>query len=97
MFTHEVLLVVRSAAADYQTSQWADYGSQGIYLDEQTSGYTISHNAMVNAPANVTQNRTGQNTITDTPAANPQSVNSMAGIEAAYADIKNLVVPKPSF
>ena len=35
---------------DYQTSQWADYGSLGIYLDEQTSGYTIAHNAMVNAP-----------------------------------------------
>jgi hypothetical protein len=82
---------------DYQTSQWADYGSQGIYLDEQTSGYDIAHNAMVNAPANVAQNRTGQNTITDTPASNPQSVNSMAGIDAAYADIKNLTIPKPSF
>ena len=32
--------------------------------------------------------------ITDTPASNPQSVNSMAGIESAYADIKSLV---PSF
>jgi hypothetical protein len=82
---------------DYQTSTWADYGSQGIYLDEQTSGYTIAHNAMVNAPANVAQNNTGQNTITDTPASNPSSVNSMAGIEAAYADIKNLTVPTPSF
>jgi hypothetical protein len=82
---------------DYQTSPWADYGSHGIYLDEQTSGYTIAHNAMVNAPANVAQNRTGTNTITDTPAANPQSVNAMAGIEAGYADIKNLTVPIPSF
>jgi hypothetical protein len=82
---------------DYQTSTWADYGSQGIYLDEQTSGYTIAHNAMVNAPANVAQNNTGQNTITDTPASNPSSVNSMAGIEAAYADIKNLTIPTPSF
>ena len=36
-------------------------------------------------------------TTTDTPAANPQSVNSMAGIEAAYADIKNLTIPLPSF
>jgi hypothetical protein len=82
---------------DYQTSQWADYGCQGIYLDEQTSGYTIAHNAMVNAPNNVAQNQTGTNTITDTPAANPQSVNSMAGIESAYADIKNLTIPVPSF
>jgi hypothetical protein len=82
---------------DYQTSTWADYGSQGIYLDEQTSGYTIAHNAMVNAPSNVAQNQAGQNTITDTPAASPQSVASMAGIEAAYADIKTLTIPLPSF
>ena len=82
---------------DYQSSQWADYASHGVYLDEQTSGYTVAHNAMVNAPANVAQNRTGQNTITDTPAANPQSVNSMAGIEAAYADIRNATIPIPSF
>jgi hypothetical protein len=82
---------------DYQTSAWADYGSLGIYLDEQTSGYTIAHNAMVNAPSGVAQNRAGQNTITDTPAANPQSVNAMAGIEAAYADIKNLPIPAATF
>ena len=82
---------------DYQTSQWADYGSLGIYLDEQTSGYTIAHNAMVNAPSGVAQNQAGQNTITDTPAANPQSVNAMAGIESTYADIKNLSIPAATF
>ena len=52
---------------------------------------------MVNAPSGVAQNAAGTNTITDTPAANPQSVNSMAGIEAAYADVKNLTIPLPSF
>ena len=82
---------------DYQTSQWADYGDQGIYLDEQTSGYTIAHNAMVNAPTNVAQNNTGTNTVTDNPASNSSSVSSMAGIEASYADIKNTAIPLPSF
>jgi hypothetical protein len=82
---------------DYQTSKWSDYGSLGIYLDEQTSGYTIAHNAMVNAPSGVAQNHAGQNTITDTPASNPQSVASMAGIESAYADIKTVTIPLPSF
>ena len=82
---------------DYQTSQWADYGDNGIYLDEQTSGYTVAHNAMVNAPTNVVQNQTGQNTITDTPAGNAQSISSMAGIEASYADIKNTASPLASF
>jgi hypothetical protein len=82
---------------DYQTTQWADYGDNGIYLDEQTSGYTVAHNAMVNAPTNVVRNQNGTDTVTDTPASNPQSVNTMAGIEAAYADIKTLSVPVPSF
>ena len=82
---------------DYSTSQWADYGDQGIYLDEQTSGYTIAHNAMVNAPTNVAQNNTGSNTITDNPTSNSSSVISMAGIEAAYADIKTTTIPVPSF
>jgi len=82
---------------DYSTSQWADYGDNGIYLDEQTSGYTIAHNAMVNAPTNVVQNQNGSNTITDTPASNPTSVNAMAGIEASYADIKTTTIPVPSF
>ncbi len=80
---------------DYSTSQWADYGDNGIYLDEQTSGYTVAHNAMVNAPTNVVQNQTGTNTITDTPASNPTSVNSMAGIEASYAGIKTTTIPVP--
>ena len=82
---------------DYQTSQWADYGDNGIYLDEQTSGYTVAHNAMVNAPTNVVQNQTGQNTITDTPAGNSTSVSSTAGIESAYADIKNSAIPLATF
>jgi hypothetical protein len=82
---------------DYSTSQWADYGDQGLYLDEQTSGYTIAHNAMVNCPTNVAQNNTGTNTITDNPASNSSSVISMAGIEASYADIKTTTIPLPSF
>jgi hypothetical protein len=82
---------------DYKTTQWADYGDNGLYLDEQTSGYTVAHNAMVNAPTNVARNQNGTDTITDTPAANPTSVQGMAGIEPAYADIKTVTIPVPSF
>jgi hypothetical protein len=82
---------------DYVSSQWADYGSNGIYLDEQTAGYTVAHNAMVNAPTNVVRNQNGMDTIDDTPAANPSSVMSMAGIEAAYADIKKATIPAAAF
>ena len=44
---------------DYQTSSWADYGDNGLYMDEQTSGYTVEHNVMRNAPTNIVQNKNG--------------------------------------
>jgi hypothetical protein len=81
---------------DYACSKWADYGCNGLYLDEKTSGYTVAHNVMVNCPTNVAQNQTGTNTITDN-GANPQGAQNTiatAGIETAYADIKTLTVPK---
>jgi hypothetical protein len=84
---------------DYACSKWADYGCNGLYLDEKTSGYTVAHNVMVNCPTNVAQNQTGTNTITDN-GANPQGAqNTMAtaGIESAYADIKTLAVPAAKF
>jgi hypothetical protein len=84
---------------DYACSKWADYGCNGLYLDEKTSGYTVAHNVMVNCPTNVAQNQTGTNTITDN-GANPsgaQNTIATAGIEAAYADIKTLTVPAATF
>ena len=84
---------------DYACSTWADYGCNGLYLDEQTSGYTVAHNVMVNCPTNIAQNKNGTNTITDN-GANPsgaQNTIATAGIESTYADIKNLAVPAAKF
>ena len=84
---------------DYACSKWADYGCNGLYLDEKTSGYTVAHNVMVNSPTNIAQNQTGSNTITDN-GANPsgaQDTIATAGIEATYADIKTLTVPAAKF
>jgi hypothetical protein len=84
---------------DYACSKWADYGCNGLYLDEKTSGYTVAHNVMVNCPTNVAQNQTGANTITDN-GGNPQGAQetkATAGIESAYAEIKNLTVPAAKF
>jgi hypothetical protein len=84
---------------DYACSKWADYGCNGLYLDEKTSGYTVAHNVMVNCPTNVAQNQTGTNTITDN-GGNPQGAQNTiatAGIESAYADIKSLTVPAAKF
>ncbi len=84
---------------DYACSTWADYGCNGLYLDEKTSGYTVAHNVMVNCPTNIAQNQTGTNTITDN-GANPsgaQNTIATAGIESTYADIKTLTVPAAGF
>jgi hypothetical protein len=81
---------------DFQKSQWADYGDHGLYLDEQTSGYTVSHNVLVNCPA-ISTNHPGTNTMTDN-AGTLASTISAAGIEPAYIDIKdNLTIPTPTF
>ena len=84
---------------DYACSKWADYGCNGLYLDERTSGYTVAHNVMVNCPTNVAQNQTGSNTITDNGGSPQGAQNTIAtaGIEPAYADIKNLTVPAAKF
>jgi hypothetical protein len=81
---------------DFQKSQWADYGDHGLYLDEQTSGYTVSHNVLVNCPA-ISTNHPGTNTMSDN-AGTLASTISGAGVEPAYVDIKkNLTIPIPAF
>jgi hypothetical protein len=84
---------------DYSCSEWADYGCNGLYLDEQTSGYTVAHNVMINCPTNVAQNQTGSNTITDN-GSNPsgaQDTIATAGIEPSYADVRDLTIPPAEF
>lgn len=84
---------------DYSTSQWADYGDNGIYLDEQTAGYTVEHNLMLNAPTNVVRNVNGTDTVTDN-GTNPSMASSTmttAGLEPAYTSIKNMTLPPLSF
>ncbi|MFL5307596.1 MAG: right-handed parallel beta-helix repeat-containing protein [Polyangia bacterium] len=82
---------------DFKKSQWADYADHGIYMDEQTSGYTVAHNVLVNCPS-IFQNSVGpNNTLTDN-AGMLASTISAAGLESAYADIKaNVTIPVPAF
>ncbi len=84
---------------DYSTSTWADYGSNGLYMDEQTSGYTVAHNVMRNAPTNVAQNQNGPNTVMDN-GPNPSMAASTvmsAGIEPAYSNITTMTLPPLTF
>lgn len=84
---------------DFSQSKWADYWIQGMYMDEQTAGFTVAHNVMVNAPTSIFQNANGTNTVTDN-GSNPdgaQTTIATAGIEASYADIKTRTAPIPRF
>lgn len=84
---------------DYQTSSWADYGDNGLYMDEQTSGYTVEHNVMRNAPTNIVQNKNGPDTVMDN-GTNPSMASSTvtsAGIESAYSGVKTMTLPPLAF
>jgi hypothetical protein len=74
---------------DYSTVAWADNAIQGIYLDEQTSGYTVTGNVFANAQADsVHENQAPNNTLSNNKGTSATTIAN-AGIEAAYQDIKN--------
>jgi hypothetical protein len=50
----------------------------------------------VNAPTSILQNKNGSNSVSPL-ATSGSSIISAAGIETAYADIKNLTIPVPTF
>ncbi|MBN1760579.1 MAG: hypothetical protein JW863_19785 [Chitinispirillaceae bacterium] len=72
---------------DYFPVAWAD---NGIYLDEQTSGYSVIGNVFVNAVGDETmhRNQAPDNTESNNAGTSPTTIAN-AGIEAAYRDIKN--------
>ncbi len=85
---------------DFSTSQWADYSINNLYMDEQTDGFTVAHNVLVNSPNIVHQNKNGSHmTITDNGPSPTDSAATIAaaGIELEYAAIKKLTIPAASF
>jgi len=82
---------------DISASSWADYWINGIYLDEGTSGYDVSHNVFKSAPSGVACNSCGAYTSSDNTGSAASTISG-AGIESAYSDIKNkLAIPLPDF
>ena len=69
-------------------------------MDEQTDGYTVAHNVLLNSPNIVHQNKNGPNmTIMDNgpdPTGAQETIAS-AGIEPAYEYIKDLTIPAAQF
>ena len=81
---------------DITLPAWADYGTAGIYMDEQTAGYTVKNNVIERAEG-VWRNRNGEDdydedTIYINPENNPnaESIKKNAGINKnfdAYAKL----------
>ena len=75
---------------------WADYGTAGIYMDEQTAGYTVRDNVIENA-SNVWRNRNGEDNYDEKTiyidagdTVNTQNIKKNAGISKnfdAYAKL----------
>jgi hypothetical protein len=81
---------------DFSQSQWADYQIGGLYLDQGTTGYTVSNNVFSNAPTSIFQNETGANDVTNNGGTS-QTTMSSAGLEPGYVNIKNVAIPIPTF
>jgi hypothetical protein len=79
---------------DYFPVAWADNGINGIYLDEQTSGYSVIGNVFVNAVGDQTvhHNQSPNNTESDNAGTSATTIAN-AGIGASYRDIKIFSIP----
>jgi hypothetical protein len=84
---------------DFGQTPWADYPAEGLYLDEGTVGYTVTHNLMVNTPGTAISLSAGANSVTDNGASpsGAQDTMAAAGLEPSYADIKGFAIPAATF
>jgi hypothetical protein len=78
---------------DFRMSEWAEYPNHGIYLDEQTSGYSVIGNVFANSFSDIVDKP--NNTISNNNGSSPTTIAN-AGIEEAYRDIKNYNIPIPT-
>jgi hypothetical protein len=84
---------------DFGQSPWADYPAEGLYLDEGTVGYTVTHNLMVKTPGIAISLSAGANPVSDNGASpsGAQDTMATAGLEPSYADIKSFAIPAATF
>lgn len=68
---------------DFGTPKWADYGVFGLYLDEQTSGYRINDNVLLNAPGIHFNGCSSYNT-TSNNSGSDQNTRDFAGVTGDY-------------
>lgn len=73
---------------DFNRKSWFDYGCAGMYFDEQTQGYYIHDNVMINCP-NIWQNQNPKdgNRLENNGDINDESVILSCGVEEKYRHI----------
>ena len=70
---------------DFDRKPWFDYGCAGLYLDEQTEGYSVHDNVMVNCPE-IWQNRNPKhgNSLKNNGPEVREDIIASAGIQKPY-------------
>ncbi|MCD8048507.1 MAG: right-handed parallel beta-helix repeat-containing protein [Clostridia bacterium] len=73
---------------DITRKEWFDYGCAGLYLDEQTSGYSVHDNAMFDCPGIwQNQNPSGGNSLSNNGIICDEDIILVSGVEEEYRDI----------
>jgi hypothetical protein len=84
---------------DFGGSTWADGNALAYFLNDGTSGYTATHNLLLNVPKGIVALNAANNNVLDN-GPNPsgaQNTQASAGIEPIYTDIKTLGIPAANF
>lgn len=85
---------------DIVLPEWADYATNGIYMDEQTSGYTVKNNVLENA-LGVGRNQNGKNDYQENSIYinrerndKIQKIIDNAGVSGAFAPKEPATAPQ---
>jgi hypothetical protein len=76
--------ILNNYVHDFQKSPWADYGISSIFIDEETSGYTISNNVQINVPSMLYNNSFNDNISINNNGQDSNVIKS-AGIISPYS------------
>lgn len=71
---------------DYSRHPWFDYDCAGIYLDEQTEGFKIQDNVMINCPG-IWEHLTGENKLKNNGEFYDEKIIMGSGVSEEYRDI----------
>jgi hypothetical protein len=81
--------IIKNYVHDFQKSSWADYGIASIFLDEETSGYTVSDNVRANVPSMWYNGSYNDNVSVNNDEVDSSTIKN-SGIEPEYSNIATI-------